>query len=150
MTYNFGPALLRPPLCSTQHSRQAPRLGSAARRGAQTGGLSAMCCSSVYIYAYTYTSIYIYIYIYIYTVGLSAVRRSSSSLAHTSRGIHPVSITRFPLTIFSPGSGLLGNLCFTISTLIFSRVWVRKDGNLVMETGCICCSNVSRINSLVC
>ena len=27
-------------------------------------------------------------------------------------------------------------LCFTLSTLRFSRVWVRKDGNLVMETGC--------------
>ena len=25
---------------------------------------------------------------------------------------------------------------FTLSTLRFSRGWVRKDGNLVMETGC--------------
>ena len=50
--------------------------------------------------------------------------------------IHPVSTTRFPLTRFSPGAGLLRNPFFTLSTLRFSRVWVRKDGNLVMETGC--------------
>ena len=31
--------------------------------------------------------------------------------------LHPVSITRFPLSIFSRG-------------------WVRKDGNLLTETGC--------------
>ena len=61
--------------------------------------------------------------------------------------IHPVSITRFPLTRFSPGSGLLRNPCFTLSTPRFSRVWVRKDGNLVMEKllcarvcACVCLS----------
>ena len=50
--------------------------------------------------------------------------------------VHPVSITRFPLSRFSPGAGLLRNPCFALSTLRFSRGWVRKDGNLVMETGC--------------
>ena len=50
--------------------------------------------------------------------------------------IHPVSKTRFPLRRFSPGAGLLRNPFFHRS-LRFSRVWVRKDGNLVMETGCI-------------
>ena len=55
-----------------------------------------------YIYIYTYTfmhlslslSIHIYIYIYIYTYNIV---------------IHPVSITRFPLSRFSPGAGLLRN-----------------------------------------
>ena len=50
--------------------------------------------------------------------------------------IHPVSITRFPLSRFSPGAGLLRNPFFTLSMLRLSRGWVRKDGNLVMETGC--------------
>ena len=52
--------------------------------------------------------------------------------------LHPVSITRFPLSRFSQGAGLLRNPFFTLSTLRFSRGWVRKDGNLVMETGCTC------------
>ena len=52
------------------------------------------------------------------------------------RSIHPVSITRFPLTRFSPGAGLLRNPFVTLATLRFSRGWVRKDGNLVTETGC--------------
>ena len=50
--------------------------------------------------------------------------------------LHLVSITRFPLSRFSPWAGLLRNPSFTLSTLRFSRGWVRKDGNLVMETGC--------------
>ena len=49
----------------------------------------------------------------------------------------PVSITRFLLRIFSPGAGLLRNPFFTLSTLRFSRGCVRKDGNLLTETGCI-------------
>ena len=57
--------------------------------------------------------------------------------------VHPVSITRFPLTRFSPGSGLLRNpLFYTINDNI-SRVWVRKDGNLVTETGCIVCFGIA-------
>ena len=48
----------------------------------------------------------------------------------------PVSVTRFPLRIFSPGAGLLIDPFFTLSTLRLSRGWVRKDGNLLMETGC--------------
>ena len=51
--------------------------------------------------------------------------------------IHPVSITRFPLTRFSPGSGLLRNPFFHRQRPRLSRVWFRKDGNLLMETGCI-------------
>ena len=56
-------------------------------------------------------------------------------LARTRR-LHPVSITRFPLSRFSPGAGLLRNPFFTLSTLRFSRGWVRKDGNPLRETGC--------------
>ena len=63
--------------------------------------------------------------------------------------LHPVSITRFPLSRFSPGAGLLGNPFFTLYIFSvyrtfsvldifsgFSRGWVRKDGNLLTETGC--------------
>ena len=50
--------------------------------------------------------------------------------------VHPVSIARFPLRRFSPGAGLLRYVFFTLSTLTFSRGWVRKDGNLLRETGC--------------
>ena len=50
--------------------------------------------------------------------------------------IHPVSITRFSITRFSPGSGLLRNPFLHRWRLRFSRVWVRKDGNLLTETGC--------------
>ena len=35
-----------------------------------------------------------------------------------------------------PGAGLLRNLLVTLSTLRLSRGWVRKDGNLLRETGC--------------
>ena len=52
--------------------------------------------------------------------------------------LHPVSITRFPLTRFSPGAGLLRNPFFHRQRLRFSRGWVRKDGNLLTETGCTC------------
>ena len=51
--------------------------------------------------------------------------------------LHPVSITRFPLTRLSPGAGLLSNRLFHRQRLRFSRGWVRKDGNLLTETGCI-------------
>ena len=116
-----------------------------------------------YIYIYMYMCIYIYIcmyihihiYIYICVVHLlqleehrllaaavhvrdggaendrGAAREGQDSLLH----VHPVSITRFPLTRSSPGSGLL-RTPFVHRSLRFSRVWVRKDGNLVMETGC--------------
>ena len=50
--------------------------------------------------------------------------------------LHPVSITRFPLTRFSPGSGLLRNPFVHRWRLKFSRVWVRKDGDLLTEIGC--------------
>ena len=102
--------------------------------------------------------IYIYIYIYIgYTYNRSFVHcsydgpgskqekgegsfethlivemRSGRSCAR----VHPVSMTRFPLSRFSPGAGLLRNPYFTLPTLRFSSGWVRKDGNLVTETGC--------------
>ena len=79
----------------------------------------------MYIYIYIYRErdrhIYIYIYIYIYI---------------HSYNIHPVSITRFPLSRFSPGAGLLRNPLVHRWRLRFSRGWVRKDGNLVTETGC--------------
>ena len=51
--------------------------------------------------------------------------------------IHPVSIARFPLSRFSPGAGLLRNPFVHRWWLRFSRGWVRKDGNLVTETGCM-------------
>ena len=51
--------------------------------------------------------------------------------------IQPVSITRFPLTRFSPGAGLLRNPFVHRQWLRFSRGWVRKDGNLLTETRCI-------------
>ena len=63
------------------------------------------------------------------------VHVSAGPYSALSLDIHPVSITRFPLTRFSPGAGLLRNP-FVHRSLRFSRVWVRKDGNLVMETGC--------------
>ena len=59
-------------------------------------------------------------------------RRSSLAL----KRVHPVSITRFPLSRFSPGAGLLRNPFFHRQWLRFSRGWVRKDGNLLTETGC--------------
>ena len=47
-----------------------------------------------------------------------------------------VAVTRLPLRRFSPGAGLLRYVFFTLSTLRFSRGWVRKEGNLLRETGC--------------
>ena len=51
--------------------------------------------------------------------------------------LHPVSITRFPLRRSSPGAGLLRYVFVHWQRLRFSRGWVRKDGNLLMETGCM-------------
>ena len=112
--------------------------------------------SSIYIYIYTHVHIYIYIYIYIIIVVIITIitgtpRRellhifrpcaappgSPPPVAASGSCIHPVSITRFPLSRFSPGAGLLRNTFFTLSMLNSSRGWVRKDGNLVMETGCM-------------
>ena len=97
-------------------------------------------CIYIYIYIYIYTHIHTYIYIYIYLVLHGSVLIIFFCGVHRrdSRGpaLHPVSITRFPLSRFSPGAGLLRNPFFTLSTLRLSRGWVRKDGNLVMETGC--------------
>ena len=63
-----------------------------------------------YMYIYIYIErerdldmIGIHIYIYIYTCYIM--------LYYT---IHPVSITRFPLTRFSPGSGLRRNRLFSL------------------------------------
>ena len=99
-----------------------------------------------YSYYYYHYCVYIYIYIYIHTYiwggGLPPHRGSSEfrqtqDLPFAFMVLHPVSITRFPLRRFSPGAGLLRNPFFTLSTLIFSRGWVRKDGNLLTETGCM-------------
>ena len=62
--------------------------------------------------------------------------RGTGQKTLSQRELHPVSITRFPLTRFSPGCALLSNPFFHRQRLRFSRVWVRKDGNLVTETGC--------------
>ena len=110
----------------------------------------------IYIYIYIYTCIYIYIYIHTYNYREidkhsfreslrlatlrqrlpSSPRRGAPNAYHLP--IHPVSITKLPLIIFSPGAGLLRHPLFTtLSTLSFSRGWVRKDGNLLTETGCM-------------
>ena len=47
-------------------------------------------------------------------------------------GLH----NKIPLRTFSPGAGLLRNPFVKLSTLRLSRGWVRKDGNLLRETGC--------------
>ena len=49
----------------------------------------------IHKYSCPYIGVYIYIYTLIYM--------------YVDIRIHPVSITRFPLTRFSPGSGLLSN-----------------------------------------
>ena len=41
------------------------------------------------------------------------------------------------LKIFARGWVAQESIFFTLSTLRFSRGWVRKDGNLVTETGCM-------------
>ena len=62
------------------------------------------------------------------------LRRACQDAAGCSE-LHPVSITRFPLRRFSPGAGLLRNPFVRRWWLRFSRGWVRKDGNLLRETG---------------
>ena len=101
---------------------------------------------SLYIYIYslhvcTSLSLSLYIYIYIFIHRPARVHARPQGQAREVGGaeretIRPVSITRFPLSRFSPGAGLLRNPFFTLSTLRLSRGWVRKDGNLVMETRC--------------
>ena len=87
---------------------------------------------------------YIYIYIYIErereiftpsgkpsTHPARPVRSPGES---TTPGLH----NKIPaLKIFARGWVAHESIFVTLSTLRFSRGWVRKDGNLVMETGCI-------------
>ena len=88
----------------------------------------------MYISIYLYISLYIYIYVYIYIYELLCISNKiytsisilriktikqilriladvpTHARTHThTLTLHPVSITRFPLTRFSPGSGLLRN-----------------------------------------
>ena len=64
-------------------------------------------CVCMYVCMCTSINMYIHIYTYtrIYTYRLSRLGRPRSKVFR----IHPVSITRFPLIRFSPGSGLLRN-----------------------------------------
>ena len=64
-------------------------------------------------------------------------RESAGMCSGACSGVHPVSITRFPLRRFSPGAGLLRYVFCHREWLRFSRGWVQKDGNLLTETGCI-------------
>ena len=97
---------------------------------------------SLYIYIYTYTYIHTYIYIYIhYTVYYMYILyiyiyiySIVCMLCYII--LHPVSITRFPRRRLSPGAGLPRNPLFRRKWLRLSRGWVRKDGNLLTETGC--------------
>ena len=83
----------------------------------------------------------------------SRARRDSVRTLGTrelSDEIHPVSITRFPLRRCSPGAGLLKIHLFIGSGERFSRGWIRKDGNLLTETGCrTFCSRALRNESRV-
>ena len=109
----------------------------------------------MYIYIYIYISLSLYIYIYIYThfiyvcyytciftcVCISYMNPRPAEytcITHNTydTDVHPVSITIFPLRRPSPGAGLLRNLFVTLSMLRLSRGWVRKDRNLLTETGC--------------
>ena len=78
----------------------------------------SICSYYIYIYIHMYTYIYIYthmyIYIYIYDrpqhAASPSFQRRAAMRYKDCEKIHPVSITRFPLTRFSPGSGLLRNM----------------------------------------
>ena len=65
----------------------------------------------VYIYIYIYICMYIYAHIYIYIYTQRERERDTHIYVYmyVFRCVHPVSITRFPLTRLSPGSGLLRN-----------------------------------------
>ena len=87
-----------------------------------------------YIILYHIILYYIILY-YIIFARAKSFNQGNSVETLPQRMLHPVSITRFPLTIFSPGAGLLRNPFVTLSMLRLSRGWVRKDGNLLTETG---------------
>ena len=128
-------------------------------------------CMFIYIYIHTHTCthvcVYINIYIYIYICNMhltcSENRRPAgrdtqlvvaglqpSVIIIIMIMIHPVSITRFPLIIFSLGAELLRNPLFIGSGVRFSSGWVRKDGNLLTETGCIDNDNNNDNNNNTC
>ena len=82
-----------------EHGAQALPVAPDARQDDVGGVLAAL-----YIY------IYIYIYIYMYTYK-----------------VHPVSITRFLLSRFSPGAGLLRNpFVYTINAKIFQGLGPKR------------------------
>ena len=88
----------------------------------------------IYIYIYTYIQTYIYIYIHMYK-GLQECggAREDPHLVHQpgpyaalhqGHIVYPVSTTRFPLTRFSPGAGLLRNpFVYTINAKIFQGLY---------------------------
>ena len=75
----------------------------------------------IYIYIYMYVCVYIYIYIYIYTYIHSGATTC----------LHPVSMTRFPLSRFSPGAGLLRNPLFITTCL--TQVFLKSCGEYVWQ-----------------
>ena len=54
------------------------------------------------------------------------VKKKSTINLFGFESIHPVSITRFPLTRFSPGAGLLRNLFYTINAKIFQGLGPKR------------------------
>ena len=63
----------------------------------------------MYVCMYICICIYIYIYIYIYIEHSKFAQALDLTFPGARASLHPVSITRFPLTRLSPGSGLLRN-----------------------------------------
>ena len=69
-------------------------------------------CVYIYIYIYTHTHTYTHTYVAPpYRARQVQEERAGFAVGHLRRTppIHPVSITRFLLRIFSPGAGLLSN-----------------------------------------
>ena len=78
----------------------------------------------IYIYIYTHMSIVIYIYIYIC---IYSFKGRSPQHRQLPRKLHPVSITRFPLSRFSPGAGLLRSpFLNTINAKIFQGLGPKR------------------------
>ena len=86
-------------------------------------------CTIIYYTIFDYITVYytIFDYIMLYYITLYNV------IAYIT--LHPVSITRFPLTRLSPGSGLLHSFFYTINAKIFQSLGLKRrkscDGDRV-------------------
>ena len=132
---------VRTPFNARPKARRETGKGGGGREGREEGGnrggriyIYIYTHTHTYIHTYIYKYIYIYIHIYVcmwYTIHARVKHRDASPFSQPRNCRRKENSSRSHPPPRTPG---LHNKI--PAHKIFARVWVRKDENLVMETGC--------------